>query len=48
MMWLVAIGCMLGGIGILAARSAGRRGRHMEQGAVSQRWLSEHRAGSRY
>jgi hypothetical protein len=47
-MWLTAIGLTLGGLGILGFTSRGWRGaRHADAGWMSQRWLAEHRAGSR-
>jgi hypothetical protein len=47
-MWLLAVSLMLGGLTILRFTSRQRRGlRHAELGCMSQRWLAEHRAGSR-
>jgi hypothetical protein len=46
--WLVAIGLVLGALGIGTVRSRhGRSATHPDLGWMSQQWLAEHRAGSR-
>ena len=47
-MWLMAVGLTLGGLAILGFTSRGWHGvRQVDLGWMSQRWLAEHRAGSR-
>lgn len=46
-MWLMAMGVLLGGLGILGFKSRGRRGPSNHLGWMSEQWLEEHRAGTR-
>jgi len=46
--WLMTIGLALGALGLVLYASRGwRDARQTDLGSMSQRWLGDHRAGSR-